>query len=62
MSRVLFGFALGLAIGVAVGAWACERFAGKTKEADEGTYRRIVELAQAALAIPSQKEESEAAK
>ena len=29
MSQVLFGFALGLAIGVAVGAWACERFAGK---------------------------------
>lgn len=29
---------------------------------DEGTYRKIVELAQAALAIPSQKEESEAAK
>lgn len=26
MSQVLFGFALGLAIGVAVGAWACERF------------------------------------
>ena len=36
MSQVLFGFALGLAIGVAVGAWACERFAAKKKEADDG--------------------------
>ena len=36
MSQVLFGFALGLAIGVAVGAWACERFAAKKKEAGDG--------------------------
>ena len=35
MSQVLFGFALGLAIGAAVGAWACERFAAKPPQKEE---------------------------